>query len=255
MPQLEDINTRYMLDYIGRRAAEKPSLRVLDFGCGRGEVVGVLRDQGVDAYGADIIYSGSYFREQTEGELFQEGRMRVIDDDGRLPFEEDFFDLVISNQVLEHVEDLETATREMHRVLRPAGIAYHHFPSREVLREGHIGIPLAHRLPVGAARHRYTTLLRRLNRGFHKDGRTPTVWATESLAWIDAYTIYRPYREIRRIFDPYFDVRHQEIEYCRFRAGERGAVRALLDLEPLVGLSQRVFRRLAFMALELRPRP
>jgi SAM-dependent methyltransferase len=254
MPSLDHINTRYMLDYVARRAAEQPSLRVLDFGCGGGEVVGGLRDKGIDAYGADVFYSGSNFRAEMGGDLFREGRMRVIGDDGRLPFEENSFDLVVSDQVLEHVEDLETATREMYRVLGPDGIAYHQFPSREVLREGHIGIPLAHRLPTGAARHRYATFMRRLGRGFYRDSRPPDVWATESLAWIDSYTTYRPYRQIRCIMDPYFDVEHREIEYCRFRAGQRGVVRAFLDLKPLEGLSERLFRRLAFMALELRPR-
>ena len=210
--------------------------------------------QGIDADGADIFYNGSKFRPEMAGELFHEGRMRVIAD-GHLPFDDNEFDLVISNQVLEHVEDLETAVREMHRVLEPGAIAYHHFPSREVLREGHIGIPLAHRLPRGPARQRYATLLRSMGRGFHRDSRPAPVWAAESLAWIDDYTTYRPYREVRRILDPYFEVRHREIDYCRFRAGENGPVRALLDLEPLVGVSQRVFRRLAFMALELRSRP
>jgi hypothetical protein len=114
---------------------------------------------------------------------------------------------------------------------------------------------MAHRLPRGPGRHRYATLLRSLGRGFHRDSRPAPVWAAESLAWIDDYTTYRPYREVRRILDPYFEVRHREIDYCRFRAGENGPVRALLDVEPLVGVSQRVFRRLAFMALELRSRP
>jgi len=243
-----------MVDYVRRRAAEQPSIRVLDFGCGKGEIVSALRDHDIDAYGADVFYSGSTFRAEMAGDLFQAGRMRVIESDGRVPFQDDFFDLVISNQVLEHVEDLETATREIYRVLAPDGIAYHHFPSREVLREGHIGIPLAHRLPAGPTRHGYATFLRRIGRGFHRDSRPAPVWAAESLEWIDSYTTYRPYQEIRRILDPFFDLEHREIDYCRFRAGERGPVRALLDLEPLVGLSQRVFRRLAFMALELRPR-
>jgi SAM-dependent methyltransferase len=254
MPPLTDINTRYMVEYVGRRAAEQSSLRVLDFGCGRGEIVRALREQDINAYGADVFYSGSTFKAEMGEELFHEGRMRVIEGDGRLPFEEGAFDLVISNQVLEHVEDLETATSEIHRVLKPGGRAYHHFPSREVLREGHIGVPLAHRLPAGAARQAYATSLRRLGRGFHRDDRPPAVWAAESLAWIDSYTTYRPYQEVRRILDPFFELEHREIEYCRFRAGERGPVRAVLDLEPLVGVSQRLFRRLAFMALELSPR-
>ena len=142
MPSLDDVNARYFLWYVGAAAAARPQLKVLDFGCGSGEVVGALRAAGVDAYGAETFYGGGDYAGVFESSLFRDGHLCAIGDGGRVPFDDAAFDLVLSNQVLEHVEDLEQVTAEIHRLLRPGGIAYHHFPSREVVREGHLGIPL-----------------------------------------------------------------------------------------------------------------
>jgi SAM-dependent methyltransferase len=46
-----------------------------------------------------------------------------IADAEALPFEDDSFDLVLGHAVLHHLPDLDQAWREIHRVLRPGGIA------------------------------------------------------------------------------------------------------------------------------------
>lgn len=220
VPPLNAVNARYFLAYGRVRAAAVPSLKVLDFGCGRGEIVQALREEGLDVYGAETFYGGANFAGVMESDIGRAGYLRAIDDDGRLPFENDTFDLVISNQVFEHVEDLETVASEIHRVLEPGGTSYHHFPSREVLREGHIGIPLAHRFRPGRFRSLYPLALRRFGLGTHKgEQESPREWTARGLVYIDNYTCYRPYEQIRRTLAPHFDIYHREIEYCRFRAG------------------------------------
>jgi SAM-dependent methyltransferase len=50
--------------------------------------------------------------------------------DGRiLPFEDSSFDVVFSSNVLEHIKDLEFSLGEIHRVLRPNGLAVHILPT------------------------------------------------------------------------------------------------------------------------------
>lgn len=50
----------------------------------------------------------------------------------RLPFDDRTFYLVVSHEVIEHIEDVPSATDEIRRVLKPGGLAYiniHLFPS------------------------------------------------------------------------------------------------------------------------------
>jgi hypothetical protein len=108
-------------------------------------------------------------------------------------------------------------------------------------------------MPAGRARYAYTYLLRRLGFGYHKDERPASQWTADSLAWIDSYCFYRPYRELMAVLGAEHSVRHRELEYCRFRA--RGVVSRALNVDRLRPVAERLFRRLGFMALELRPLP
>jgi SAM-dependent methyltransferase len=247
-----DVNHAYLIDYVTSHTPAGG--QVLDYGCGGGSLVTALRARGVACVGAEVFYGGASFDSPETRELVEAGVVRRFEQGGALPFEDSHFDLIISNQVFEHVESLEPVVRELHRVLKPAGIAYHHFPSREVLREGHIGIPLAHRLPAGSARRAYVALLRSLGLGYHKGRESPGAWADEKLAWLDRYCHYRPYAEIMAVFGRYFEVSHREIDYCRFRAQHRRLVGRLLRVRSIRDPAERVFRRLGFMALETRKR-
>jgi len=58
-------------------------------------------------------------------------------DGDRTPFVTGSFDLVINNQVLEHVTDLDVVVHEIARVLKPGGSCLSLFPDKGVWREGH----------------------------------------------------------------------------------------------------------------------
>lgn len=256
-PELDaaGVNRSWFVDYVLRRGGADAGLRVLDFGCGSGEVVALLRGRGVEASGADVFYGGADWEDERLQRLLREGAIRHIDEDGRLPFEDRSFDLVISDQVFEHIEQLERAVAEIDRVLAPGGVSYHHFPTRDGLREGHIGIPLAHRLPPGRLRFAYTYALRRAGFGKHKDERPdPREWTGWKLDWIDRYCFYRSNAEIGRLLSKDHLMVHRELDYARFRAAGRPGLRRLLRVRPLQPLLQRVFQRLAFTAVELRER-
>jgi SAM-dependent methyltransferase len=248
---VNDVNYRYFVHYVTELSGfDAP--RVLDFGCGNGFLVRLLRQGGVECYGADVLYGGAQYDALAESGYLDTHTVREIVD-GRLPFDDKFFDVVVSNQVFEHVEQLDETIDELYRVMDDDGVGYHHFPSREVVREGHTGIPLAHRLTRSQFRYQYALACRRLGLGCNKGDLAPEVWAQIELEWIDRYCFYRPYAILRAAFERRFVIRHRETDYCRFRARSR-VNQFALRIDAFSGIYERLLRRLAFMALELRKR-
>lgn len=244
-----DVTNRFLLDY-ARRFAPGP---ILDFGCGAGRLVQAGLEAGLDIAGADIYYGGSKTREEARAAGLLGTAIREIED-GRLPFPDAHFRLVMNNQVMEHVTDLDATLAEIHRVLQPGGTAISIFPSRDVWREGHIGIPLAHRFRKGSrARFLYTWALRSLGLGTWKE-QAPTCrqWAVDKLAWIDAYTCYRSRREIFASFGRYFENELREPDYIRYRLRDRprrAPLARLLDLPLAPRAASALFRKLAFLVI------
>ena len=127
--------------------------RVLDFGCGRGVLVAQLRGIGLEAYGVEvdkryIDAGGSLFKEM----LGDRDVLTLLDLSGCSVFPDGYFDVVISDQVLEHVRDLDVVAREVSRVLRPGGFTYHKFPARHRPIEVHYRLPFVHWLPKARIR-------------------------------------------------------------------------------------------------------
>lgn len=249
-----NVNYAFFVAYV-KSLPNWQNLKVLDYGCGRGVIVHRLRQEGVECYGVEAFYEGSQLQEVREDLLFREGIIREIPPSGELPFSDHFFDVIISNQVFEHVEDLESVLTHLSRVLKPGGVMRHHFPSREVIYERHIGIPFAHWLPKGKFRFLYTAALRGLGLGYYKLDKPITRWTHDELNWLDNFCYYRSYKSLYRLFTRDYEVYHREIDYCRFRAQNRPILRFLLSLEPLREVYERIFRVLAFMSIELRKRP
>jgi 2-polyprenyl-3-methyl-5-hydroxy-6-metoxy-1,4-benzoquinol methylase len=104
-----DVNRRYFVHYVQQVATK--GAKVLDFGCGDGTVVGMLRRAGYDAYGADIRELDAVGDGGSVGS--DQGLLRHYAEGERLPFDDDTFDLVISNQVFEHVMPLEATVRRL----------------------------------------------------------------------------------------------------------------------------------------------
>jgi SAM-dependent methyltransferase len=244
-----DVTNRFVLAFAKGYAGG----RILDLGCGAGSLVAAGRAAGIDIIGADVFYRGSEARAEAE----RSGRLGTVVHevrDDRLPFSDGWFDLVVNNQVLEHVEDLEATVKEIHRVLKPGGTALSIFPSRDVFREGHIGIPFAHWFRKDSRpRFYYTWALRAAGLGTWKD-QAPTrrQWAADKLRWIDDYARYRPRREIFRVFRRFFTSELREADYIRYRLRDTprlAPLARLLDLPGVPPLACALFRKLAFLVI------
>jgi SAM-dependent methyltransferase len=85
---------------------------VLDTGAGPGVISSKLKAMGLDVYAADI----------NPGLFTAEGINCIkVDLDEKMPYEDGFFDCILSSNVIEHLEDQYTFIRECYRVLRDRG--------------------------------------------------------------------------------------------------------------------------------------
>lgn len=191
-------------DYCAQWAA-KNGTHVLDYGCGSGAIVRRMRALGLDGYGCDVFYGGA--EERGIDKIDADIRPFVSRiDGGVIPFPDAHFDAITSNQVFEHVEDLDAVLREIQRVLKPGGKLLAMFPDKSIWREGHAGIPFLHWFPKGSsAAVYYTAGLRAVGMGFHKEDAPGVMpWARYICDWVDKWTHYLPARETDAIFARYF---------------------------------------------------
>jgi SAM-dependent methyltransferase len=121
------LNLQKRLDWIRAVAGPLQGKSAIDCGCGAGEYVRALAALGVDAWG--IEYNAEKIGEaQRLGEL-PEGRVAVGDIEA-IEFADERFDIALVNEVLEHVPRDDRGIREVHRILKPGGVALIFSPNR-----------------------------------------------------------------------------------------------------------------------------
>lgn len=102
--------------------AETKGLRVLEIGCGLGTDGAQFARAGADYTGIDLTDAAVELARK-RFELFNLPGSFQKDDAEKLSFGNETFDLVYSHGVLHHTPDIDSAIREIHRVLRPGGRA------------------------------------------------------------------------------------------------------------------------------------
>ena len=199
---------------------EAGRLRILDVGCGDGGLVAHLQRELTDAlptlaieiHGFDIGEQGfcedSQFTATTRALAAQmpqvdwSGRIRILSDRDAWPYASGFFDVAISNQVLEHVEDLPRLLLELRRCLAPNGASIHLFPLSSCIVEAHCATPFAHWFKDFDRRREWIALLSRVGIGSfrkdkavlgHKDRRHH---AEQTASYIECWTWYRDFPAI-----------------------------------------------------------
>jgi SAM-dependent methyltransferase len=111
---LANWDANFYAKYTDYLKPSKPGARVLDVGCGAGQVVGRLTEAGFEAYGVDVsepnIEKARRFSSRCQ---FYDGK--------RLPFPDRHFSSVGALNVLEHVEQPELFIPELVRVTEMGG--------------------------------------------------------------------------------------------------------------------------------------
>lgn len=96
----------------------QPGQDLLDIGCGEGILLNHAARRGINSMGVDISSAAA---EMAKTLLLRE--VVAIADGEKLPFEDQSFDFTTNIGGLEHFLDPEQGLHEMHRILRPGGIA------------------------------------------------------------------------------------------------------------------------------------
>ena len=121
-------------------AGVDPGMRILDVGCGRGEIIRHCMTLGIDAYGIDYAEVATLMTRDVilsaQGDAQENQRIAggVCRSDAKvLPFPTDYFDRVLMFDVVEHLYpwELNEALEESRRVLKSNGrLVVHTAPNR-----------------------------------------------------------------------------------------------------------------------------
>lgn len=202
-------------------------VRILDIGCGDGRLIVYLETAlpylfpGAlfEVHGFDVadhgVQTAGYFS-QTIARLEAElpgidwgRRLHLLSERDSWPYTSGSLDVVVSNQVMEHVDDHDRFYAEMARVLAVDGFGVHVFPSRHCLIEPHLHIPLVHRLRSATAIRNTIQLFSRLRIGLYRTfasmhpGVTPASFATSHTDFYVRFTNYKCEHELHDLAKRY----------------------------------------------------
>jgi SAM-dependent methyltransferase/uncharacterized protein YbaR (Trm112 family) len=116
-------NFEMLAQLLRHQASDSPRKRVLIVGAGSG------------GEGSEVILEDPHF-ECVETDVALGPRTQVVCDAHDLPFAAGAFDAVVCQAVLEHVLDPMRVADEIHRVLRPHGLAYSEVPFMQQVHGG-----------------------------------------------------------------------------------------------------------------------
>jgi 2-polyprenyl-3-methyl-5-hydroxy-6-metoxy-1,4-benzoquinol methylase len=140
---------------ICRYVKDTARLKVLDVGCGTGELLAQFDRDRNDLYGVEPDQTACKLARM----LVPGSRIESVAGES-LPFSDEYFDIVTSFHVLEHVESPERVISEMLRVLRPDGSLFVECPNYLYPQEGHYEIAWIPCLPKPLA-SRYLRMIGR----------------------------------------------------------------------------------------------
>ncbi len=129
-------------DYFGHSRREILPLfpahasRVLEIGCGAGDTLAWLKHIGrCDWVGGVELFHDAAEIAKGKFDFVQEGNIEQIE----LPFEADFFDVILCLDVLEHLVDPWLVIRRLHLLLKPGGVLICSIPN---VRHHSVVLPL-----------------------------------------------------------------------------------------------------------------
>ncbi|MHA2054460.1 MAG: methyltransferase domain-containing protein [Candidatus Hodarchaeales archaeon] len=209
---------------------------ILELGSGTGGLSVALARNGAKVYAIEPSFHGIIVSIE-RSKKYKDVRTFFCRGVGEaLPFKNDFFDVIISSAVLEHVQDLEKVVEEIFRTLKPHGVIYQEIPNYLFPFEGHYKILWFPLLPkrIGKLYIRF----RRMNPDFldHINYTTPQ----------EMFTLFsdKGFRELRNL---YLEELYKKIEHPEnFSNGGMKILGKIIRQMGLEGLFKSVVKRTHF---------
>lgn len=192
--------------------ADSLATRVVDVGCGAGQLTGYLQSTfpSAEIFGFDLtdfyVEADTDFPRGAIERLTKEipgvdwaDRVRSIGLSDAWPFEDASLDVGVSDHVLEHVQDIERFFTELRRCLRPGGFSLHVFPLRHTVVDFDVFRPFVHTLSR-SNREAAMRLFARIGVGTYRrfrDRLTIREYAALAADYLENATAYRSLGEIR----------------------------------------------------------
>jgi SAM-dependent methyltransferase len=136
--------------------------KVLDFGCGDGNLVLRLIRAGIDAYGVDVDQKRILAAKRTLSAIGEAERIFSTESCATVFHS---FNLILSDQVVEHVSDLDASAQLISELSARRAITVHIYPTRLRIIEPHLLMPGVHWFPEGPLRLSVLKLFCALNLG------------------------------------------------------------------------------------------
>lgn len=196
---------RYYLPYVSLKEMFNNKI-ALDVGCGAaGKSLYYAKQGSRMVYGIDPIAA---YKEQAdllaENLNLQKKFQFVVGSASNMPFEDNYFDTIVLNDSMEHVDNPENVISECYRILKPEGMIYINFPPYNHPYGVHlsdvIGIPWVHLFfSEKTLINTYKDLVKSLPDGFERiDLRIDVdMKGNEYFSYINKMTI----KEFRKIID------------------------------------------------------
>ena len=121
-------------DFLNQEIKKK---KILDIGTGTGEIADYFSKNN-EVYSVDVLDQRKNKKSKI---IFKQVKSE------KLPFKNNFFDVVISNHVIEHLENQKLHLQEIKRVLKQNGVSYLATPNKLFPWETHNKVLLIHYLP------------------------------------------------------------------------------------------------------------
>lgn len=210
--KMDKSNFRFLCNLLENELKGGPK-KVLDFGCGEGEFIEYANKANIICDGADT-FSGMYsvWEDMAINRLTKSNSIYKIIG-GRIPIKDNTYDIVVSNQVIEHISNPLESLAEISRILKPGGKFIALFPVFETLFEPHARLYFIHY--IGNRKLQFWTifLMNKLGFGNRAFNNSSFENAKEMQHILMNYCFHHKSRTITKILNNTFNNKVENINY------------------------------------------